>query len=143
MSELKPAAWLHKDRPDSDVITDKVKHVHHSAGSVVGRMAAYSIPLYTGEQLSTLQADIDRFIERDVEYCQTIVEQDAEIARLQAQVERMPVCKGYVAINSIHLLRDGGYSGSVFVKPEKNDDYPCSIYIDPEGEGESATAGVV
>lgn len=44
MSESKPVAWLHCDRPDADVVTDKVKHVWGEVA--VGRLAQYSIPLY-------------------------------------------------------------------------------------------------
>jgi len=39
-----PVAWLHETRRDSDVVTDAVKHVWGK--SVVGALAAYSIPLY-------------------------------------------------------------------------------------------------
>ena len=37
-------AWLHRDRPESDVVTTKVKHVWGEA--VVGSLALYDIPLY-------------------------------------------------------------------------------------------------
>ena len=40
----KPVAWLHESRRDSDVVTDAVKHVWGK--TVVGALAAYSIPLY-------------------------------------------------------------------------------------------------
>ena len=37
-------AWLHRDRPESDVVTTKFKHVWGEA--VVGSLALYDIPLY-------------------------------------------------------------------------------------------------
>ena len=37
-------AWLHRDRPESDVVTTKVKHVWGKAA--VGSLALYDIPLY-------------------------------------------------------------------------------------------------
>ena len=37
-------AWLHRDRPESDVVTTKFKHVWGEA--VVGSLAMYDIPLY-------------------------------------------------------------------------------------------------
>ena len=39
-----PEAWLHRDRPESDVVTTKVKHVWGKAA--VGSLALYDIPLY-------------------------------------------------------------------------------------------------
>ena len=39
-----PAAWLHSQRTDSDVVTDAVKHVWGKV--VVGYLALYDIPLY-------------------------------------------------------------------------------------------------
>ena len=39
-----PEAWLHRDRPESDVVTTKFKHVWGEA--VVGSLAMYDIPLY-------------------------------------------------------------------------------------------------
>jgi len=54
MSEQKPAAWLHCDRPEADVVTDKVKHVWGEVA--VGSLAAYSIPLYA--------IDIDAMVSR-------------------------------------------------------------------------------
>lgn len=39
-----PVAWLHEQRTDSDVVTDAVKSVWGKVA--VGRLAAYSIPLY-------------------------------------------------------------------------------------------------
>ena len=39
-----PVAWLHRDRPESDVVTTKFKHVWGEA--VVGSLAMYDIPLY-------------------------------------------------------------------------------------------------
>lgn len=39
----KPAAWLHDIRQDSDVITDRVKHVW--GGVAIGKEANYGIPL--------------------------------------------------------------------------------------------------
>ena len=39
-----PVAWLHRDRPESDVVTTKFKHVWGEA--VVGSQAMYDIPLY-------------------------------------------------------------------------------------------------
>ncbi len=45
MEKAEPVAWLHSLRSDSDVITDKVKHVWN--GVAVGREAQYTIPLYT------------------------------------------------------------------------------------------------
>lgn len=56
MSELKPVAWLHCDRPDADVVTDKVKNVW--GGVVLGSLAQYSIPLYTGEVFERCLSDI-------------------------------------------------------------------------------------
>lgn len=44
-----PVAWLHEKRQDSDVITDAVKNVWN--GVVVGKDAAYSIPLYSPKGL--------------------------------------------------------------------------------------------
>ena len=44
MERQEPVAWLHETRRDSDVVTDAVKHVWGK--SVVGALAAYSIPLY-------------------------------------------------------------------------------------------------
>jgi len=46
--KAEPVAWMHATRSDSDVITDKVKHVWGKVA--VGSMAAYSIPLYTHPQ---------------------------------------------------------------------------------------------
>ena len=37
-------AWLHRDRPESDVVTTKFKRVWGEA--VVGSLALYDIPLY-------------------------------------------------------------------------------------------------
>ena len=37
-------AWLHRDRPESVVVTTKFKHVWGEA--VVGSLAMYDIPLY-------------------------------------------------------------------------------------------------
>lgn len=37
-------AWLHRDRPESDVVTTAVKHVWGNVA--VGRLVAYDIPLY-------------------------------------------------------------------------------------------------
>ncbi len=45
-----PVAWLHSQRFESDVITDKVKHVW--GGVAVGREAQYTIPLYRAPQPS-------------------------------------------------------------------------------------------
>ena len=39
-----PEAWLHRDRPESDVVTTKFKHVWGEA--VVGSLTLYDIPLY-------------------------------------------------------------------------------------------------
>ncbi len=39
-----PAAWLHRQRTDSDVVTTAVKHVWGNVA--VGSLAAYDIPLY-------------------------------------------------------------------------------------------------
>ena len=39
-----PVAWLHETRRDSDVVTDAVKRIWGK--TVVGALAAYSIPLY-------------------------------------------------------------------------------------------------
>ena len=44
MEQQEPVAWLHESRRDSDVVADAVKHVWGK--SVVGALAAYSIPLY-------------------------------------------------------------------------------------------------
>ena len=44
MERQEPVAWLHETRRDSDVVTTAVKHVWGK--TVVGAMAAYSIPLY-------------------------------------------------------------------------------------------------
>jgi len=44
-----PVAWLHENRQDSDVITHAVKNVWN--GVVVGKMAQYSIPLYSPKGL--------------------------------------------------------------------------------------------
>lgn len=39
-----PAAWLHCERQDADVVTDAVKHVWGKA--VVGSLTLYDLPLY-------------------------------------------------------------------------------------------------
>lgn len=45
-----PVAWLHSQRFESDVITDKVKNVW--GGVAVGREAQYTIPLFRAPQPS-------------------------------------------------------------------------------------------
>ena len=44
MEKQEPVAWLHETRRDSDVVTDAVKRIWGK--TVVGALAAYSIPLY-------------------------------------------------------------------------------------------------
>ena len=39
-----PAAWLHHERQESDVVTDSVKHVWGKVA--IGSLALYDIPLY-------------------------------------------------------------------------------------------------
>ena len=41
-----PVAWLHSQRFESDVITDKVKHLWGRVKQALGREAQYTIPLY-------------------------------------------------------------------------------------------------
>ena len=43
MKKQEPVAWLHGSRPESDVVTDAVKHVWGRVA--VGYLAEYSIPL--------------------------------------------------------------------------------------------------
>ena len=56
MSEPKPVAWLHCDRREADVVTDAVKHVWGSVA--VGKLAAYSIPLYEQSVVIAMQERI-------------------------------------------------------------------------------------
>jgi hypothetical protein len=56
MSEPKPVAWLHCDRREADVVTDAVKCVWGSVA--VGKLAAYSIPLYEQSVVLAMQERI-------------------------------------------------------------------------------------
>lgn len=53
-------AWLHEARQDSDVITDKVRHVW---GTPRGSMGAYSIPLIRLSDYEALHAENERLRE--------------------------------------------------------------------------------
>lgn len=57
----KPAAWLHCERPEADVITDKVKYVWGE--TAVGSMANYSIPLYAGGAMQERIAALEKVAE--------------------------------------------------------------------------------
>ena len=60
-----PVAWMHETRRDSDVVTDAVKHVWGK--SVVGALAAYSIPLYLApgaQPVPSVPEDVKRDAER-------------------------------------------------------------------------------
>ena len=72
MSELKPVAWLHHDRREADVVTDAVKHVWGSVA--VGKLAAYSIPLYEQSVVLAMQeriAILEKVAEAAYNHCNT------------------------------------------------------------------------
>ena len=48
---LRPAAWLHKEHGNAYVITDRIKQLWIDAGNP-GHVENYTIPLYTGSDIS-------------------------------------------------------------------------------------------
>lgn len=88
MSEQKPAAWLHCDRPESDVITDKVKNVWD--GVTVGYLASYSIPLYTAlPDYAALQAENAKVSKERDEFARQVVQMAIDNAALQMELSTL------------------------------------------------------
>lgn len=61
ITKPKVVAWLHSVRQESDVITDKVRHVW---GTPLGSMAQYTVPLIRLSDYEALQAERDTLLKQ-------------------------------------------------------------------------------
>jgi len=93
-SEPKPVAWLHCDRREADVVTDAVKHVWGSVA--VGKLAAYSIPLYEQSIVLAMQQRIAG-LEKVAEECVSIIEVDnCDFAPDLTDLKQYMIAAGYL-----------------------------------------------